>query len=341
MSDLPPARPANDFVIAPAQAGDAQRAAAIMPKAFDAVSLNQAVERVAGPANGLAWPQIDQDQVRRDFADRPADCFVARLGKKFVGFAICTLWPDIRRGRIDRLAVDPRMRGCGIGRLLTDHMLTHFRSAGVNVARIEALTHNTVACRLYESMGFVEVARQVHLAIPVGAIPADLPVLDASLPTVPGTPEDAESAVLLTQEAFNGVSIDQAIENRFGVLAGRAWTQIKGDGVRIEFERTPEDCLVVRDAGRMLGYVTCPIDRTLGRGRIANLAVDRACRGKGVGRRLIYAALDRFRRAGLSQAKIETLAVNAVGQHLYPACGFVVACHESHYAMPLATDGSA
>ncbi|MGN6546994.1 MAG: GNAT family N-acetyltransferase, partial [Aureliella sp.] len=60
-----------------------------------------------------------------------------------------------------------------------------------------------------------------------------------------------------------------------------------------------------------------------------------AARGRGIGRQLIEHALDYFRREGMSFAMIETMVNNPVGQHLYPACGFVEAGRQIHYAKKL------
>ena len=61
----------------------------------------------------------------------------------------------------------------------------------------------------------------------------------------------------------------------------------------------------------------------------------RPARGGGLGRRLIEHALARFRAAGMTVAKIETLEQNAVGRHLYPSVGFIEVARQIHYAMPL------
>jgi ribosomal protein S18 acetylase RimI-like enzyme len=45
--------------------------------------------------------------------------------------------------------------------------------------------------------------------------------------------------------------------------------------------------------------------------------------------------LDYFRAEGLEYAVIETMAQNAVGQHLYPACGFGEVARQVHFARRL------
>ena len=52
--------------------------------------------------------------------------------------------------------------GRGIGRRLIEHALQHFRGAGLTHARIETLEQNPVGQKLYPSLGFREIARQIH-----------------------------------------------------------------------------------------------------------------------------------------------------------------------------------
>ena len=87
--------------------------------------------------------------------------------------------------------------------------------------------------------------------------------------------------------------------------------------------------------GVVVGYITTRFDREAGQGRIPNLAVASDWRGCGLGRRLIEHALEVFRREGLEYAVIETMAQNAIGEHLYPACGFQEVARQNHYARRL------
>jgi len=151
----------------------------------------------------------------------------------------------------------------------------------------------------------------------------------------PAQPADADPAAEITREAFDGVSIDQAVERLCGPSAGGPWQDIKAKQVRREFARTPQHCFVATIGRRVVGYVTTAVSAEIGRGTIANLAVAADCRGRGLGRALIARALDHFRALGLSQAKIETLAHNAVGNHLYPAMGFAEIARQVHFAMRL------
>jgi ribosomal protein S18 acetylase RimI-like enzyme len=73
------------------------------------------------------------------------------------------------------------------------------------------------------------------------------------------------------------------------------------------------------------------VDREAGIGRIPNLAVSAKAQGLGIGRALIEHALNYLRGEGMEVAKIETLAGNATGEHLYPSIGFVEAARQIHF----------
>jgi ribosomal-protein-alanine N-acetyltransferase len=75
-----------------------------------------------------------------------------------------TTWQDREAGigHIPNIAIAPEYRGLGLGRLLIEHALAHFRASGLTHAKIETLAQNAVGNHLYRELGFVEVARQVH-----------------------------------------------------------------------------------------------------------------------------------------------------------------------------------
>ena len=151
----------------------------------------------------------------------------------------------------------------------------------------------------------------------------------------PCQPSDLEALRRITAEAFDGTAIDQNVEEKFGLLAGRDWRWRKARHVNEDFAANPAGVFVAEDEGKVIGYISTRLDREAGKGRIPNLAVDQAARGRGLGRRLMEHALDYFRREGMAFVMIETMANNAAGQHLYPSCGFVEAGRQIHYALKL------
>lgn len=149
-------------------------------------------------------------------------------------------------------------------------------------------------------------------------------------------PADLDELRRITVEGFDGIAIDQNVEQAVGLANGHDWRWRKARHVDEDFAANPAGMFVAQAAdGTVLGYISTRIDRDAGKGRIPNLAVDRAARGHGVGRQLIEHALDYFRREGMTFAMIETMVNNPVGQHLYPSCGFVEAGRQIHFVKGL------
>jgi ribosomal protein S18 acetylase RimI-like enzyme len=147
---------------------------------------------------------------------------------------------------------------------------------------------------------------------------------------------DRETLKRITIEAFEGVSIEQNIEQRFGTIAGRDWRSRKARHIDEDFDAPGAAIWVAEEEnGEVLGYITTRMDRVASVGLIPNLAVRAGLRGQGIGRQLIEHALERFREAGLEVARIETLEQNPIGRHLYPACGFVEVARQIHFAVRL------
>ena len=148
---------------------------------------------------------------------------------------------------------------------------------------------------------------------------------------------DRAAVVALTVAAFPGVSIDHSVDQRLGPLAGRDWRWRKGRDVERDID-SPDTELAIAEApenGAAVGYVTMAFDPETRIGWIHNLAVHADLRGQGLGRRLIEHALDRFRAAGMTVARIETLEQNSIGRQLYPSLGFMEVARQIHFAMPL------
>jgi ribosomal protein S18 acetylase RimI-like enzyme len=151
----------------------------------------------------------------------------------------------------------------------------------------------------------------------------------------PYRPEDLDALKRLTVDSFAGVTLEQNVEDALGVLNGRDWRWRKARHVDEDVAANPTGVFVAESGGQVVGYVSTRIDREAGKGRIPNLAVSEEARNQGLGRRLIEHALDYFRSEGLVYAVIETMAQNPVGNHLYPACGFVEVARQVHFARRL------
>ena len=149
-------------------------------------------------------------------------------------------------------------------------------------------------------------------------------------------PDDLPAMKAITVEAFDGVSIDQGIEQQYGPVNGHDWKWRKARHLDEDARRDTAGIFVAEDdSGAVAGYITTWRDADAGIGHIPNLAIASPYRGQGLGRQLIEHALAEFRRAGLTHAKIETLAQNAVGNHLYTSLGFREVARQVHFVAKL------
>jgi ribosomal protein S18 acetylase RimI-like enzyme len=148
-------------------------------------------------------------------------------------------------------------------------------------------------------------------------------------------PEDLAAIKRLTVEAFAGVTLEQNVEEKLGLLHGHDWRWRKARHIDDDVAANAPGIFVAEAEGRVIGYITTRIDRPAGQGRIPNLAVAAEFRAQGLGRRLLERALDYFRAEGLAYATIETMAQNVAGNHVYPACGFEEVARQVHFAQRL------
>jgi GNAT superfamily N-acetyltransferase len=82
--------------------------------------------------------------------------YVLRHAGAYVGVGcLKRLAPTI--AEIQRMYVQPHMRGAGAGRLLLERLLADARSIGYQVVRLESLKVLSAAHALYKSVGFAEI----------------------------------------------------------------------------------------------------------------------------------------------------------------------------------------
>lgn len=91
--------------------------------------------------------------------DSPQSIFlVAILNGKVVGYG--GAWILVDEAHITNLAVDPEMRGQGIGRRLMNEILEKSKERGAVCSTLEVRAGNEAAIHLYESMGYVTAGRR-------------------------------------------------------------------------------------------------------------------------------------------------------------------------------------
>lgn len=154
------------FPIRPYRPADLPRLQAITADTFGPVSIDRNMEQRLGAFGQGDWRTRKTAAIAEDCRVQPEGVFVAEdPAGNVIGYITTRLNSASRIGWIPNLAVDPAHQGKGIGRALIEFAIEFFRKSGMEVAKIETLDQNPVGQRLYPSVGFFEVARQIHYAM--------------------------------------------------------------------------------------------------------------------------------------------------------------------------------
>ena len=132
-------------------------------EAFEGVSIDQGIERVFGEVREHDWQWRKARHLDEDLAHDPNGIFVGEIDDQVVGYV--STWQDREAGigHVPNIAIRATFRGRGLGRELLEYAMQHFRNGGLTHAKIETLEQNSTGQHLYKSLGFREVARQIHL----------------------------------------------------------------------------------------------------------------------------------------------------------------------------------
>ena len=137
-----------EFVVRPAQAGDARAMAELMAA-------------VAQERDGIATePPVDIEERAVRFARSVAESVVAVAGGRIVG----TLHVSGSRHGFGELGmlVERDWRGHGIGSALLQAAIGWARGRGLHKLCLEVFPHNTAAIGLYRKFGFADEGRRVR-----------------------------------------------------------------------------------------------------------------------------------------------------------------------------------
>jgi len=146
---------------------DLARLQSITAQTFGPVSIDRNMEERLGPFGDGDWSTRKLAAIADDCRLQPDGVFVAvdPASGDVIGYVTTRVNATSRIGWIPNLAVDPAHQGKGLGRALLEHALAFFRQQGMQVAKIETLDQNPIGQTLYPSLGFGEVARQIHYAL--------------------------------------------------------------------------------------------------------------------------------------------------------------------------------
>jgi dTDP-4-amino-4,6-dideoxy-D-galactose acyltransferase len=120
------------------------------------------------------------------------------------------------------------------------------------------------------------------------------------------------------------LAIQIGIPSRFGTdpkIPKKSFHKLYHTWIKNSVNGTAADrVLVIRDKNKIVGMIT--LSSKNGRGDIRLIAVDAECRGKKLGTKLVDAALNYFRKKGLTKAQVVTQKTNLPACCFYEKCGF-------------------
>lgn len=167
---MPPTTKPIRIRIRPITAEDLPAVEALVLAVFQAASIDNQIQARFG---GAPWERVKGAVVRRQaeagLQSGDNGCFVAVSGQRIVGYISTAVNHEASRGCICDLAVAADSQGQGLGAKLIQHALKFFRRMKLHQVKIETLETNLAGQHLYPKLGFVEVARQIHYAMPLGA----------------------------------------------------------------------------------------------------------------------------------------------------------------------------
>jgi len=134
---------------------------------FEDVSIDHNIEIKFGQFTDTDWSDRKAKHVDDDVTVNPNGVFVYEDDGKVVGFISTRIDRENKVGQIPNLSVLPECRGKGAGKALMKAAFDYFESEGMVMAKIETLEQNAVGQVFYPRSGFVEVARQIHYAMPL------------------------------------------------------------------------------------------------------------------------------------------------------------------------------
>ena len=134
---------------------------------FDGISIDQNIETAFGRFADTIWQERKASHIDNDAEGHSEGLFVYEVDKEVIGYITTRIDRHTRVGGIPNMAVLPGHQGKGIGKALMKAALDHLEEQGMVIARIETLDNNDVGIQFYPRTGFVEVARQIHYAMPL------------------------------------------------------------------------------------------------------------------------------------------------------------------------------
>ena len=100
--------------------------------------------------------RLSERQFRHHLSSASARLRIIEHDDKIGGYALLLLRRGISAARLYSLAIDPALRGYGLGMQLFDDVRRQAHAAGCNLLRLEVRLDNTAAISLYRRAGCTE-----------------------------------------------------------------------------------------------------------------------------------------------------------------------------------------
>lgn len=154
------------FCIRPYRSEDREAIYEITTRAWRGVTMAELRELRFGPLGGRAWFDHKAAGIVAKCERTPDQCVVAEVEGRVVGYATYGYQIDGEVGVVGDNAVDPDWQGRGIGTALVGRVVDTLRDAGVRLLEVSTFEHDAPARKVYERLGFEEIASTVHYIMP-------------------------------------------------------------------------------------------------------------------------------------------------------------------------------
>ena len=121
------------------------------------MTANDAAQVAALEAQCFAMPWSRED-FWREVRNELAVYIVAELNGRIVAYA--GAWVSFEQAEVMHVAVEPQLRGRGLGTLLFGELIAAVKLRGATAITLEVRPSNTAAVKLYESFGLRSVGRR-------------------------------------------------------------------------------------------------------------------------------------------------------------------------------------
>jgi len=277
----------------------------------------------------LRWDYTGPSRLIRDvMRQRELSGFAAKASGALIGFSFYVI--DCDKASIGDIYVSRRWRSMGADRQLAMAILREFEVMP-NLRRIESQSvniGNESANALFRSQGFEQFERHYMLVSlsslsdhfesgvnDPGPDTSDIIIRD-------WREEDFDEASRIIHSSYRGehdsrinsqYQTEEGCADLLSVLTDHVWCgDFLPDVSRVAVDRITGKPIGVLIASRIAAGV----------GHIGQISIRPVHQGRGVGRRLIYSALDEFDLYGFETVSLAVTASNTYAFRLYQSCGF-------------------